>query len=312
MPDPGDRARTTELIAATERWFLAAGHPALHRGLPGQRGRLHPGPARCWRSCSCVELLGAANLEWAWWINLGALVGGRRRRRRACGRSSTRSGAGGGRSCPDTIGPGRAGRVRADPGGAAAAVRRPGRVGVRSPPSSTSCLLGRHLPRPQLRARAHDPLGVRADHQAARRRRRPVRTGAAAAAAVHRGPVHQHRGVAGGGVARRPPVLDHGRVLRAGRHPVPAAAPARASCRQAARPAGRRCARGGVRRHADGRGGGASSRPRAWSSRCRSAAASRATCCSCCSSARPSRCCWCRWRSPRSSSSSASSPSGPR
>lgn len=71
-PDPADDA---ELIAVTERWFLDRGIPHFiedYRASDDVFTRALPILALVF----LVELLGAANLEWAWWVNLGALVAG--------------------------------------------------------------------------------------------------------------------------------------------------------------------------------------------------------------------------------------------
>ena len=74
MPAP-ETSADAELLAATERWFLARGIPHFiedYRASENVFTRALPLLALVF----LLELLGAANLEWAWWINVGALLGG--------------------------------------------------------------------------------------------------------------------------------------------------------------------------------------------------------------------------------------------
>jgi hypothetical protein len=64
-----------ELVAVTERWFLERGIPHFIERYNAKEDVF----TRALPVLSLVfllELLGAANLEWAWWVNLGALVAG--------------------------------------------------------------------------------------------------------------------------------------------------------------------------------------------------------------------------------------------
>jgi len=74
VPAP-ETSADAELLAATERWFLARGIPHFiedSRASANVFTRALPLLALVF----LLELLGAANLEWAWWINVGALLGG--------------------------------------------------------------------------------------------------------------------------------------------------------------------------------------------------------------------------------------------
>lgn len=74
-PEPETTSGDAELIAVTEHWFLARGIPHFiedYRASENVLTRALPVLALVF----LVELLGAANLEWAWWINVGALVAG--------------------------------------------------------------------------------------------------------------------------------------------------------------------------------------------------------------------------------------------
>lgn len=77
MPDADAPADTAddELIAVTERWFLDRGIPHFIQSYNAKEDvftRALPVLALVF----LLELFGAANLEWAWWVNLGALVAG--------------------------------------------------------------------------------------------------------------------------------------------------------------------------------------------------------------------------------------------
>ncbi len=72
---PAPETADDELIAVTERWFLDRGIPHFiedYRATDDVFTRALP----VLTVVFLIELLGAANLEWAWWINLGALVAG--------------------------------------------------------------------------------------------------------------------------------------------------------------------------------------------------------------------------------------------
>ena len=74
MPEPVS-STDDELIAVTERWFLARGIPHFiedYRASEDVFTRALPVLSLVF----LVELLGAANLEWPWWVNVGALVVG--------------------------------------------------------------------------------------------------------------------------------------------------------------------------------------------------------------------------------------------
>ncbi|WP_421120568.1 hypothetical protein ACE2AJ_04440 [Aquihabitans daechungensis] len=75
MPDPETTAADAELIAVTERWFLDRGIPHF---IEGSRAKddVFTRALPILTLVFLVELLGAANLEWAWWVNLGALAAG--------------------------------------------------------------------------------------------------------------------------------------------------------------------------------------------------------------------------------------------
>lgn len=74
-PAAADPAGDGAAITATEHWFLERGIPHFiehYRAREDVFTRALPVLTLVF----LVELLGAANLEWAWWINLGALVAG--------------------------------------------------------------------------------------------------------------------------------------------------------------------------------------------------------------------------------------------
>jgi hypothetical protein len=105
--DAPDAASTgtadAELIAATERWFLDRGIPHFiehYRAREDVFTRALP----ILTVVFLVELLGAANFEWVWWANLGALVAGIAV---AIGLWAVVNGARGRRwsQLPDTVGP---------------------------------------------------------------------------------------------------------------------------------------------------------------------------------------------------------------
>lgn len=74
MPDPAS-ADDAELIAATEQWFLKRGIPHFIEAYRA-RDDVFTRALPVLTLVFVLELLGAANLEWAWWINLGALIAG--------------------------------------------------------------------------------------------------------------------------------------------------------------------------------------------------------------------------------------------
>ncbi len=214
----------SDTLAAVERWFRSRGIPHFIDQYSASRDVFTRVLAPL-TAILMLELVTALDASWPWWLNVGrGRRQPRRRARRLGGRQRGPEAAGAGPPRPggsDGAGHLRAARARARPAGRRPAPHRP-----QHPPGQPGPA-GPDLPRHQLRPPADHPVGRRPAVAPAGRRARPPGAGAPAAPAVRDVPVPHHRGLAGGGVARRAvPGRDHGPVRprrrRVRRRPHPA------------------------------------------------------------------------------------------
>ena len=263
LPKTGQNPRpwaSAEQVAAYERQFRHAGLPLFVEGFSASTDVFNRA-APLLGLVFIGEILGAGNLDWSWWQNLLAVLGGLAFVLGAVGGDQRRPGPPGARD-PASARQDRAGRVR-DPAGAAAAdLRRPARQrrdhGRRQPADP-----GADLRDLRLRAAGDPALGVRAARGPAALVARAAGQGGAAARDLRPALVHD-RGDVGD-------LRDDGDVrLRRGDRAL-----RRPRDRLLDRP---RSARDQAPRARGGRGGR------------RSPAPSASTSAWCCSSARRSRC----------------------